>query len=151
MMWSMVMMRILALIAGLALVAAMLTACGDESATATPVPPAATATPAAEPTPAAGGDGDPEAGRRLAGAQCTACHSVDGSPAVGPTWLGLYGSEIELESGETVIADDEYIHESIVDPNEKIHKGYPAIMPSFAQILSEQQIQDIIAYIRTLD
>lgn len=148
--------RYLMLVASVVLLAGILAACGDDgddAATATPAAPAATATPAAEPTPANGGDGegDPEAGRQLAGAQCAACHSFDGSPSVGPTWQGLYGHEVALESGETVVADEEYLRESIVDPNAKIVEGFPAVMPSFATILSEEQITDIIAFIRTLE
>lgn len=149
------MKRYLLLVASLMLIATLLAACGgggDDDATATTVQPAVTATTAAEPTTAPGnGGGDAQAGAQLAGAQCAACHSFDGSVGVGPTWQGLYGQEIELESGETLTADDEYIHESIVEPGAKIHKGFANIMPSFGQTLSESQIQDIIAYIKTLN
>jgi mono/diheme cytochrome c family protein len=153
-MWSEAVNRYLMLVASVVLLAGILAACGDDgddAATATPAAPAATATPAAEPTPANGGDGDPEAGRQLAGAQCAACHSFDGSPSVGPTWQGLYGHEVTLESGETVVADEEYLRESIVEPNAKIVEGFPAVMPSFATILTEEQITDIIAFIKTLE
>ena len=132
----------------MAVLLALLAACGgdDEHPTATVAPAEPTA------TEAAATNGDVEAGRVLAAQQCVACHTVDGGQAVGPTWLGLYGSEVELEDGTTVIADEEYIHESIVEPNAKIHAGYPAnVMPSYAATLSEEQIQNIIAYIRTLD
>ncbi len=94
--------------------------------------------------------GDVEAGRSLA-AQCMACHSVDGSQMVGPTWLGLYMHEVELENGTIVIADDAYLFESIVDPNAKVVKGFPAgAMPPYGAILTEQQIADLVAYIRSL-
>ncbi|MER3485052.1 MAG: hypothetical protein C4345_02815 [Chloroflexota bacterium] len=92
--------------------------------------------------------GDVERGRQLA-AQCLACHSIDGSTLVGPTWKGLYGSQVELESGETVVADDAYIRESIVNPMAKIVKGYPPAMPPF-NYLNDQQIADLIAYIKSL-
>lgn len=105
------------------------------------------ASPAASPVALAG---DIEAGKNLA-AQCMACHSVDGSQMVGPTWQGLYMHEVELEDGTTVIADDAYLFESILDPNAKVVKGFPAgAMPPYGAILTEQQIADLVAYIRSL-
>lgn len=95
--------------------------------------------------------GDSAAGQALYAAQgCQGCHSVNGSKLVGPSWKGLYGSQVELEGGQTVTADDAYIHESIVQPQAKIVKGYTTVqMPPFSQ-LTNQQISDIIAYIKTL-
>ncbi len=94
--------------------------------------------------------GDIEAGKNLA-AQCLACHSTDGSQMVGPTWLGLYGHEVELEDGTTVIADEAYLFESIADPNAKIVKGFPAgAMPPYGAILSDEDINNLVAYIRSL-
>jgi mono/diheme cytochrome c family protein len=134
----------------LVFVLALTAACSDdeEQATATPAVPAATATV----EPVAADDEDVEAGRNLYAAQCAACHTVDGTQAVGPTWQGLYGSEVELESGETVTADEEYIEESIREPNAEIHAGYPAnVMPSYDDTLTDEQIEQLIAYIRTLE
>jgi mono/diheme cytochrome c family protein len=141
----------------LVIVLAMAAGCGDddddEEPTATTAP-AATATAPAGETPTEGGgdgDGDAEAGRQLAGAQCAACHTTDGSTGVGPSWQGLFGSEITLESGETITADEAYIRESILDPNAKVHEGFPAsVMPSFDGVLTDAQIDQLIAYIRTL-
>jgi cytochrome c oxidase subunit 2 len=80
---------------------------------------------------------------------CFVCHSVDGSDGRGPTWLGLYGSEVELSDGSVVFADDEFIIESILDPNATIVAGYPAnAMPQFQ--LSEEELADILAFIQTL-
>ena len=99
---------------------------------------------------AAGGlTGDVEKGKQLA-SQCLACHSVDGSTIVGPTWKGLYGREVTLEDGSTVIADDAYLAQSIRDPNSQIVQGFPPAMPPFAY-LSDQDIADLIAYIKSLD
>lgn len=80
---------------------------------------------------------------------CVGCHSVDGRPNVGPTWLGLWESERELESGETVIADAAYLHESIVDPNAQIVRGYPAAMPPYGH-LTDEEIDALIAFIESL-
>lgn len=83
---------------------------------------------------------------------CTACHSADGSPLTGPTWQGLYGSEETLDNGSTVIVDDAYIQESIIDPNAKIVDGYTAnVMPAdFGDRLSDDDIAAIVAYIKSL-
>ena len=54
------------------------------------------------------------------GFACVSCHSLDGTPGVGPTWQGVYGREERLTDGTTVIVDDAYIRESIYDPNAKL-------------------------------
>jgi cytochrome c oxidase subunit 2 len=83
---------------------------------------------------------------------CLACHSIDGSALVGPSWKGVYGSQETLADGSIVTVDDDYIHESIVNPGAKIVQGFPpGVMPTnFADQLSEEQIQDIIAFIKSL-
>jgi cytochrome c oxidase subunit II len=83
---------------------------------------------------------------------CIACHSQDGTVVVGPSWQGIYGSERLLADGSTVLADDAYLIESILDPNVKIVTGFqPNIMPqNFNEVLSETQINDIIAFIESL-
>ena len=83
---------------------------------------------------------------------CLSCHSVDGTERVGPTWLGLYESERVLQSGETVIVDDDYLYTAIVDPNEHIPQGFPPnVMPqTYDETLTEEQIRDMIEYIETL-
>lgn len=91
------------------------------------------------------------AGKKIYQTNCATCHSIDGRIIVGPTWKGLYGHKVELESGQTITADDTYIKESIKSPNAKIVKGFPAAMPSFAGILSDEQINQVIAYIKTLN
>jgi cytochrome c oxidase subunit 2 len=80
---------------------------------------------------------------------CVGCHSVDGAKMTGPTWFGLYGSTVPLSDGTTVVADDAYITQSILDPKAKEVAGFaPTVMPPFA--LSDTEIADIIAYIKTL-
>lgn len=94
--------------------------------------------------------GDAEAGKKLS-VQCLGCHTIDGSKSVGPTWKDLYGSEVELEGGAKVTADEAYLTESIKDPNAKVVKGFPAnAMPPYGAILSDQNIADLVAYIKTL-
>ncbi|RME83156.1 MAG: hypothetical protein D6775_08920 [Caldilineae bacterium] len=85
------------------------------------------------------------------GAGCLACHSVDGSTLVGPTWQGLFGSTREFEDGSTAVADETYLHQSIVDPSAHIVKGFSDLMPkNFGDMLSEDEINAIIEYIKTL-
>ncbi len=81
---------------------------------------------------------------------CLGCHSTDGTTKDGPTWKGLYGSRVPLADGRTAVADDAYIKESILDPGAKIVKGFPNIMPSFKENVTEQDVADITALIRTL-
>ncbi|MEP0805001.1 MAG: cytochrome c oxidase subunit II [Chloroflexota bacterium] len=80
---------------------------------------------------------------------CRACHSIDGSAGVGPTWFQLAGSEVPLSGGGTVVADDAYLLESILQPQAKIVAGFEAQqMPVYN--FTEEQVADIIAYIKTL-
>lgn len=123
------------------------TATLTETATEAPEPTQAPVATATEPT-------DPVAlGRSLSARNgCAACHSVDGTSLIGPTWQGLFGKEEMLADGATVLVDEAYLIESILDPNAKIVRGFtPGIMPQdFAQKLSDEQIDAIIAYIKTL-
>jgi len=80
---------------------------------------------------------------------CAACHSINGSPGIGPTWFGLFGRTEELTDGSTVVVDDAYMHESISAPQAKIVAGFEnQLMPAYG--FTDEQIADIIAYIKTL-
>ncbi len=95
---------------------------------------------------------------------CLGCHSVDGTPNVGPTWLGLYGREETLTDGSTVTVDEAYLRESILDPNSAIVAGFNPVMPGNfgeqfaakeAEILQNDGLEisiadDLIEYIKTL-
>jgi cytochrome c oxidase subunit 2 len=81
---------------------------------------------------------------------CNTCHTIDGSTKVGPTWKNLYGSKVELTDGTTVVADENYLRESIVDPQAKIVKGFGPSMPVFKGVLSEQEITATISFIKSL-
>ncbi len=92
---------------------------------------------------------DARVGAELARSEgCMACHSTDGRSSVGPTWEGLYGSEVELEDGTTVVADDEYLTRAIEDPGAERVKGFSATMPD--RKLSSDEIASIVAYLQTL-
>ena len=85
-------------------------------------------------------------------APCVTCHSTDGTVILGPSWQGIYGSEETLTDGTTVTVEDEYIRESIVDPNAKVVEGFqPNVMPqTYGETLSESDIEAIIAFIESL-
>lgn len=82
---------------------------------------------------------------------CNACHSLDGSVVLGPSFKGLYGRDVELADGTIVKADENYIQKSIIEPQAEMVKGYQPVMPSFKGILSEDDIAALIAYMKTLD
>lgn len=91
-----------------------------------------------------------EQGRNIAEAQgCFACHSSDGSKSLGPTWKGLYGKTELLSDGSSINVDDDYLRESITNPNESIVKGYNAIMPSYE--LSTADLDAIVEYTKSLN
>lgn len=82
---------------------------------------------------------------------CVACHSVDGSTKVGPSWKGIAGKAREFADGSKASADDNYIRESILNPNTKIVKGFNAgVMPTFQGQISEEQLNALLEYIKSL-
>ncbi len=78
---------------------------------------------------------------------CLGCHTTDGSDLVGPSWQGLFGKEEQLESG-TVLVNEAYITESIMDPGAEIVKGFDNVM--IVVPLSQEEIDEIISYMKTL-
>ena len=81
---------------------------------------------------------------------CVTCHSKDGSRLVGPSFKAIYGREGKLADGSTYKAAEEYINESIMEPKAKVVEGYPPAMPSFKGQLDDNQINAIIAFMKTL-
>lgn len=97
-----------------------------------------------------GGEVSAEKGRTIAeNNACLTCHSTDGSKMTGPTWQNLYGHEATMASGETIVADEDYIRESIVNSQAKIVEGYAGVMPNY-DYLSESEVSSLVAYIKTL-
>lgn len=82
---------------------------------------------------------------------CNACHAVvPDQTIVGPSLHGVFGSERAFTDGTTATADENYIRQSIVNPNGQIVEGFPAAMPVFAGRLDDEQINALIAYIQSL-
>ena len=81
---------------------------------------------------------------------CISCHSIGSTMMAGPGWGGLYMNDRPLTDGEIVSADDNYLRESIVNPNEKVVRGFQPIMPTYSGMLNDHEINAIIEYIKTL-
>jgi cytochrome c oxidase subunit 2 len=79
---------------------------------------------------------------------CVACHV--GDHPIGPALGGVAGSMVELDNGKKVLADDDYIRESILDPNAKIVKGFTTQMPTFKGLVNEDELTQLIAYVKSL-
>jgi cytochrome c oxidase subunit II len=105
-----------------------------------------------------GGDDGPsfrgtlvEYGKRIAMAQgCLKCHSLDGSQHIGPTWLDMYLRKETLENGETVVADEAYMTNSMIDPRAKIVKGYKPVMPTYKGKLAAPEAAALVEFIKSL-
>lgn len=109
---------------------ALLTACGETTVPAQPQTPA---------------------GRGLAlvtATGCVACHSLDGTRGIGPSWRNSYGTQRTFTDGRTAVADEAYLRRSMLEPGVDVVAGYDSIM--LPAPVSEAQIADIIAFIREL-
>jgi cytochrome c oxidase subunit 2 len=94
---------------------------------------------------------------KLLGAQlfqekgCMACHSIDGTPRVGPTLKGLFGKTVTVMTDgkeRNILADEAYLRKSLLEPNADVVKGYPPIMP--LQKMSEDEVNELIRYMKEL-
>jgi len=84
---------------------------------------------------------------------CKACHSIDGTPGLGPTLKGLFGKTVTvLTDGKErkLVADEAYLRKSILEPNADIVKGFPPIMPSLKGLLTDQEIDALVSYLKGL-
>src|SRR5262245_16865006 len=80
---------------------------------------------------------------------CASCH-LDSGQGRGPALKGLYGKQVQLQTGQTVTVDDAYIRESILDPQSKAAAGFQPIMPTFRGLVTEEQLLQLIAYVKSL-
>jgi cytochrome c oxidase subunit II len=81
---------------------------------------------------------------------CIACHSVDGNPLVGPSFKGRFGTNQPMVDGSTVLADENYVRESILNPMAKQTQGFQPVMPSYQGLLKEKEVDALIEYIKSL-
>jgi cytochrome c oxidase subunit 2 len=80
---------------------------------------------------------------------CATCH-MDSSQGRGPSLRGVFGAQVTLASGDKVTADEAYIRESILTPTAKMVAGFPPLMPTFQGVVSEEQIAQLTAYVKSL-
>ena len=80
---------------------------------------------------------------------CASCHRSD-TQGRGPHLEGVYGKPVLLSDGRRVMADDDYVRESILNPSAKIVGGFQNIMPSFNGVISEEELLALIAYVKSL-
>ena len=99
--------------------------------------------------PPTGEGGQVAQGRALAnGKGCVACHSIDGSTRVGPTWKSLFGKTENMRDGSTALVDDAYLGAFIRDPQARSVKGFAPVMPKIP--LTDEEVAALVAYIKSL-
>jgi cytochrome c oxidase subunit 2 len=81
---------------------------------------------------------------------CAQCHSTDGKAGVGPTFQNVFGHHVELKTGGAIVADENYVRESILEPQAKIVAGFEPVMPTFKGKLSDREISAIIEFLKSL-
>ncbi len=97
------------------------------------------------------GESVPDWGKRLyVEKNCAGCHSLDGAVGAGPSWKGIFGRTGVMTAGPDIVADENYIRESILEPQAHIVKGFGPVMPSFKGILQDKEIDAIISFMKTL-
>jgi cytochrome c oxidase subunit 2 len=80
---------------------------------------------------------------------CIACHTTTGSRLVGPSWKGIWGKPESTDHGQVTV-DENYVRESILDPTAKIVTGYQGVMPTFRGQMSDAELDELTAYIKSL-
>jgi cytochrome c oxidase subunit 2 len=84
---------------------------------------------------------------------CMSCHSIEGAAMVGPTFKGLFGASVTVRTDggvRSVVADSAYIYKSIISPGADIVDGFPNTMPPGRDAVSDEEITQIIKYLKTL-
>jgi cytochrome c oxidase subunit 2 len=80
---------------------------------------------------------------------CSTCHRSD-TQGRGPNLVGLFGKQVTLDDGRTVVADENYIRESILNPSAKVVSGFKPVMPVFQGLVNEEQLSALVAYVKSL-
>lgn len=92
-----------------------------------------------------------EIGQKVFQTRCTACHTLTDKKGVGPGFAGVFGRQSTMDDGSTVTVDENYIRESMMNPNAKVLAGFPkGVMPTFAGQLNEQEIMGVIEFLKTV-
>jgi cytochrome c oxidase subunit II len=81
---------------------------------------------------------------------CSTCHTVDGTPKIGPTWKGLFGKMEMMTDGKPLKVDENYLRESMMDPVAKVVQGFAPAMPTYKGKLTDKDVDGLIEYIKSL-
>lgn len=81
---------------------------------------------------------------------CSSCHTVDGAANIGPTLKGIYGTQLRFTDGTSRIADDAHLAHAILDHSAEIAEGFPNVGLNYRGRLTDQEVQILVGYIRTL-
>lgn len=81
---------------------------------------------------------------------CVTCHTTDGTPRIGPSFKGRFGTQQKMDDGSSVIVDENYLRESILQPNAKHAAGFQPVMPSYQGLLKDREIDAVIEYIKSI-
>ena len=79
---------------------------------------------------------------------CSGCHQGQ-STVRAPSLVGLYGKPVPMEDGRTLVADDSYIRDKILNPNDNLIAGYKQVMPAFKGVIAEDDLLRLVAYIKS--
>jgi cytochrome c oxidase subunit 2 len=81
---------------------------------------------------------------------CLGCHTLDGQPHIGPSFAGLYGSDVALQDGHTTVADDGYLTRSMMEPQADLVAGFQPVMPSYRGVLEEPEVAALVELIASV-
>ncbi len=81
---------------------------------------------------------------------CNTCHTIDGRATIGPSVKDLFGSEGKMADGTTLMVDENYLRQSILEPMAHIVDGYQPVMPIYQGLINTREMDAIIAYIKSL-
>lgn len=84
------------------------------------------------------------------GKACNTCHTIDGTPLVGPSFKDVFGEPVTFTDGSATTIDENYIRQSILEPRSKIVAGYQPVMPTYQNLLKDRDVDALIAYIKSL-
>ncbi len=85
---------------------------------------------------------------------CIGCHSIDGTIVVGPSFKAIYNRNVSIKKNGKIVqvkSDEEYLRNSILNPKSEIVENYPNIMPEFKDILKNEEVDEVIKYLKTLE
>jgi len=97
------------------------------------------------------GQGLAERGHQVAAEHgCLRCHSVDGTPFIGPTWANAFGRRRAIAGGHDVLVDEAYLTQSMMEPRAALATGFLPVMPSYQGLLTPEEVSALLEYIRSL-